>query len=271
MEAREDAQVLDRAPAVDRPALQGRRPRRADRDPDRAHRAFSSSTSSTSSITPGSARSCCRRRTRRSSRPRTSSPTRSLRAASSTPRRIEIEASLAEIDRTITADDKFIAEVGNRADAPKTPEHWLVHREVEKANARQGEPDRPPRAARTRAIDEPRAPHQGSGDGRRAARRSRRTSRRSTARSCSRSCPTRTCATSRSAPSSTAARGASWCATRRQGQGRRSTARCRTSIRTTRASSAASWSRSSSTAVGRERQRPVRRRQAALALLDPPK
>ena len=47
--------------------------------------------------------------------------------------KIEIEASLSEIDRTIAADTKFLKDVGNRVDTPKTPEEWLVHREVEKA------------------------------------------------------------------------------------------------------------------------------------------
>jgi hypothetical protein len=48
--------------------------------------------------------------------------------------KIEIVASLAEIDRTIAADDKFLKDIGNRVDAPKTPEEWLVHREIEKAS-----------------------------------------------------------------------------------------------------------------------------------------
>ncbi len=47
--------------------------------------------------------------------------------------KIEIEASLSEIDRTIAGDTKFLKDVGNRVDTPKTPEEWLVHREVEKA------------------------------------------------------------------------------------------------------------------------------------------
>src|SRR3569623_2383512 len=47
--------------------------------------------------------------------------------------KIEIEASLTEIDRTLAADTKFLKDVGNRVDTPKTPEEWLVHREVEKA------------------------------------------------------------------------------------------------------------------------------------------
>ena len=47
--------------------------------------------------------------------------------------KIEIDNQLAEIDRTIAADDKFLADVGTKADAPKTPDEWLVHREVETA------------------------------------------------------------------------------------------------------------------------------------------
>jgi hypothetical protein len=47
--------------------------------------------------------------------------------------KIEIEAQLAEIDRTITADDKFLTEIGTKVDAPKTPDEWVVHREVETA------------------------------------------------------------------------------------------------------------------------------------------
>jgi hypothetical protein len=47
--------------------------------------------------------------------------------------KIEIDAQLSEIDRTIAADDKFLTDVGTRADTPKTPDEWLVHREVEKA------------------------------------------------------------------------------------------------------------------------------------------
>lgn len=47
--------------------------------------------------------------------------------------KIEIEAQLAEIDRTIAADDKFLAEIGNRVDAPKASDEWLVHHQVEQA------------------------------------------------------------------------------------------------------------------------------------------
>lgn len=56
-----------------------------------------------------------------------------LRASGLDAEKLEIEAQLAQIDRSVTADEKFLAEVGNTADAPKTPEQWLVHREVTKA------------------------------------------------------------------------------------------------------------------------------------------
>ena len=46
--------------------------------------------------------------------------------------RLEIEAQIGEIQRDVKADDAFLAEVGTQADTPKTPEQWLVHREVEK-------------------------------------------------------------------------------------------------------------------------------------------
>lgn len=56
-----------------------------------------------------------------------------LRASQISTEKVDIEAQLAEIDRTIAANDKFITEVGTQADAPKTAEQWLVRREVEKA------------------------------------------------------------------------------------------------------------------------------------------
>jgi hypothetical protein len=56
-----------------------------------------------------------------------------LRAAELTSEKVDIQEQLAGLDRTIKADEAFIAEVGTTADAPKTPELWLVHREVEKA------------------------------------------------------------------------------------------------------------------------------------------
>src|SRR3954469_19749646 len=39
--------------------------------------------------------------------------------------KIDIEAQLAEIDRTIAADEKFLGDVGTRVDAPKASEEWL--------------------------------------------------------------------------------------------------------------------------------------------------
>jgi hypothetical protein len=44
-----------------------------------------------------------------------------------------LEESLAANERSITDDDRFIAEVGSAADAPRTAEQWLVRRELEKA------------------------------------------------------------------------------------------------------------------------------------------
>ena len=47
--------------------------------------------------------------------------------------KLEIDASLAEIDRLVTVDDRFITEVGATADKPGSPDAWLLRREVEKA------------------------------------------------------------------------------------------------------------------------------------------
>ncbi len=43
-----------------------------------------------------------------------------------------LEESLAANERSITADDRFIAEIGSMVDAPKAPDQWLVRRELEK-------------------------------------------------------------------------------------------------------------------------------------------
>lgn len=43
-----------------------------------------------------------------------------------------LEEKLAANERSIANDDRFLAEIGSAADAPKTPDQWLVHREVEK-------------------------------------------------------------------------------------------------------------------------------------------
>jgi hypothetical protein len=56
-----------------------------------------------------------------------------LRASQLVAEKLEVEGQLAEIDRVVAMDDKFIAEVGTAADAPKTPDQWLVRRELEKA------------------------------------------------------------------------------------------------------------------------------------------
>jgi hypothetical protein len=45
----------------------------------------------------------------------------------------EIQAQLGEIERSVTVDDKFIAEIANTVDTPKTPEQWLVRRELDRA------------------------------------------------------------------------------------------------------------------------------------------
>src|SRR6478672_6070027 len=45
--------------------------------------------------------------------------------------RMEIQAQLSEIGRVVAADDKFITEIASTVDAPKTPEQWLVRRELD--------------------------------------------------------------------------------------------------------------------------------------------
>jgi hypothetical protein len=56
-----------------------------------------------------------------------------LRTSQLTAEKLEAEGQLAEIERAVANDDKFIAEIGSTFDAPKTPDQWLVRREVEKA------------------------------------------------------------------------------------------------------------------------------------------
>src|SRR5688500_7484896 len=48
-----------------------------------------------------------------------------LRSSQLDTEKLEIEAQLAEVDRSIAADDKFIAELGTQVDAPKSPEQWM--------------------------------------------------------------------------------------------------------------------------------------------------
>jgi hypothetical protein len=56
-----------------------------------------------------------------------------MRANQLTTEQIEIHSQLDEIDRSIVADDKFLGAIGTTADTPKTPEQWLVFRQVEQA------------------------------------------------------------------------------------------------------------------------------------------
>ncbi len=55
-----------------------------------------------------------------------------LRAGQLTTEKLEVEAELAELERVVAADDRFIDEVGTTVDAPKSPDQWLVRRELEK-------------------------------------------------------------------------------------------------------------------------------------------
>src|SRR5687768_9330912 len=56
-----------------------------------------------------------------------------LRANQLDTEKLEIEANLAEIGRSVAFGDKFLADVGTLADAPKAPDQWLVRREVDRA------------------------------------------------------------------------------------------------------------------------------------------
>lgn len=56
-----------------------------------------------------------------------------LRASQFLTEKIEIEAQLLEIERTVKVAEKFVVDVGTQADAPKTPEQWLLRREVDQA------------------------------------------------------------------------------------------------------------------------------------------
>lgn len=56
-----------------------------------------------------------------------------LRASQLDSESLEIKAELDGIERAIKFDDKFITELGATVDAPKTPEQWLLRRELEHA------------------------------------------------------------------------------------------------------------------------------------------
>ena len=55
-----------------------------------------------------------------------------LRASQLDTEKLEIEAQLSEIERAVTIDDKYLADIGTLADAPKSPDQWLVRREVDR-------------------------------------------------------------------------------------------------------------------------------------------
>jgi hypothetical protein len=56
-----------------------------------------------------------------------------LRTSQLDTEKVEIDAQLSEIDRSVIVNDKFITDLGVTADKPTTPDLWLVHRELEKA------------------------------------------------------------------------------------------------------------------------------------------
>ncbi len=56
-----------------------------------------------------------------------------LRASQLDTEKVEIGASLMEIDRQVASDDRFISEVGAIVDKPAATDQWLLRREVEKA------------------------------------------------------------------------------------------------------------------------------------------
>lgn len=47
--------------------------------------------------------------------------------------KLDIKAQLEEIQRAVDVDNVFLTQVGKQADAPKTPEQWLLYHEVEQA------------------------------------------------------------------------------------------------------------------------------------------
>jgi len=56
-----------------------------------------------------------------------------LRTSQLDTEKVEIDAQLAEIDRSVAINDKFITDVGTIADKPTTADLWLVHRELSQA------------------------------------------------------------------------------------------------------------------------------------------
>jgi hypothetical protein len=56
-----------------------------------------------------------------------------LRASQLDTEKIEIEAQLNEIERAVKLDEKFLGDIGAQGDAPRSPDQWLVRREVDRA------------------------------------------------------------------------------------------------------------------------------------------
>lgn len=55
-----------------------------------------------------------------------------LRSSQLDTEKLEIQANLGEIERAVAVDDKFLTDIGATADAPKTPDQWLLRREVDR-------------------------------------------------------------------------------------------------------------------------------------------
>jgi hypothetical protein len=56
-----------------------------------------------------------------------------LRSSQLDTEKVEIDAQLGEIERSVAVNDRFIADVGTTVDKPAAPDQWLVHRAVEVA------------------------------------------------------------------------------------------------------------------------------------------
>src|SRR6185295_375960 len=56
-----------------------------------------------------------------------------LRASQLVTEQLEIDGQLAEIERIVKSDDGYLKAIGDAFDVPKTPDQWLVWRDVEKA------------------------------------------------------------------------------------------------------------------------------------------
>ena len=56
-----------------------------------------------------------------------------LRLSQFSTEKVEIEAQLAEVERTAKAAEKFVVDVGTAAEAPKTPEQWILRLKLDEA------------------------------------------------------------------------------------------------------------------------------------------